>query len=107
MGDAENQKFLTRLNGAKSSINLPKLDKAHQKQQAFMRMRCERPKPEWRVLFPPHVMAPKPEIVEDEDPIDVDVERLQQLQEHLRGRLEAEETLDPSSPSAQREAADD
>lgn len=103
--DAENQKFLSRLSGAKSSINLPKLDEAHRAQQAFMRMRCERPKPEWKELYPPMVIPVK--LPEEEEPaIDVDCERLQRLQDQMRMRLEAEEHLEPSSPTDARQEKD-
>merc|ERR1712060_487253 len=60
-----------------------------------MRMRCAIQKPEWKDLFPPHVMATKEvPTVEPVAPIELECENLQRLQDQLRWRAEAEEELE-------------
>lgn len=45
--DAENQRLLKKLQGAKSTVSMAKNDESWQVQQRYMRMHCERQKESW------------------------------------------------------------
>lgn len=84
--DSENQKLLKRLQTAKSSVNISKMDTEHRAQQRIMRMRCEHQHPDWKEV------VRKERVTDDADgPEDADVARIEALTEDLRRR--AGETL--------------
>lgn len=45
--DAENQRLLKKLQGAKAHVSMAKYDESYQVQQKYMRMRCEHQKENW------------------------------------------------------------
>mmetsp|Transcript_75070 Transcript_75070/g.223751 ORF Transcript_75070/g.223751 Transcript_75070/m.223751 type:complete len:347 (-) Transcript_75070:224-1264(-) len=93
--DEDNQRLLKKLQGAKSSVNLPQLEDQHRHRQKVMRMRCEHQRPEWKEMFPPpRIRASQPmSPVASEGQIDAECERLLKLQEQLRSKMEAADSL--------------
>mmetsp|Transcript_1526 Transcript_1526/g.4596 ORF Transcript_1526/g.4596 Transcript_1526/m.4596 type:complete len:339 (+) Transcript_1526:68-1084(+) len=108
--DEDNQRLLRRLQGAKSSVCLPALEEQHQRRQKVMRMRCEHQRSEWRELYPPpklgaarlqQPLSP----VDSEGQIDAECERLLQLQERLRSKMDLATSLSDTAawPEAESE----
>jgi len=103
--DAENQRLLKRLQGAKSSVDLAAKEQSYQVQQGYMKMRCEHQKEDWilervqnEALLAAHLKeraaarAPPPEpapiSIEPAGPSDAECIRLLHLQDKLRARAE-------------------
>lgn len=100
--DEDNQRLLRRLQGAKSSVCLPKLEEQHQARQKVMRMRCEIQKPEWKEQYPAPKILPQlfpgrlqqpPSPGAFEEQIDAECERLLALQEQLRSKADLQDAL--------------
>lgn len=89
--DAENQRLLKRLQGAKSSVNLAKYDNDYSRQQKVMRMRLEHPNDVARQEAKAANMALKERFVSVPmmDPMDEEFARLLQLKQHLQGQADA------------------
>lgn len=94
--DAENLRLLRRLQGAKSSINMPHLLESHKEQQRVMRLRCEHQHPEWKedMLKSQHKMqlCARGQRLAEVSPEEADVHRIALMQERLRYKAEEDET---------------
>jgi len=93
--DVENQRLLKKLQGAKPSLNLGKMDTEYQKQQKIMRMRCahqhEQTREDARVAnaaLHERRLAGECGLV---TAVDKDLGRLQALRDHLRAKADDEE----------------
>lgn len=104
--DAENQRMLKRLQGAKPSVNMKQFDDLHKEQQRYMKMRCEIPKDEWlkerekessaiainlarkAAERTAALLGPEPESIEPPGPTDAECRRLLHLQDNLRRKME-------------------
>lgn len=91
--DAENQRLLQRLQGAKASVNINKFDEAYAKQQKFMRMRCEHVHKEEaeaariaNAAVRERFFGPR----QVEEGVDPEMERLLRIQDEFRKRAEEE-----------------
>jgi len=112
--DAENQRLLKRLQGAKSAVNMAKNDESYKEQQRYMRMRCEHQHEDWvleraqqqallqaqtaeraALRAPPEPIAPISK--EPEGPSDAECIRLLHLQDKLRAAAEADEDSEDKS----------
>jgi len=109
--DAENQRLLKRLQGAKAAVNMSKFDQEHKAQQRYMKMRCEHQKEDWlleraqqQALLAAQMAVraasravPPPISKEPPGPTDAECMRLLRLQDDLRRRageeLEDEDAL--------------
>lgn len=81
--DAENQKMLGRLQGAKPSVNLKEFNDAHEKQQRVMRMRCAHQDPGWRAEAMPRRSCSASPLPPVRDAPEDEFDQLECLQEEL------------------------
>eukprot|EP00930_Biecheleria_cincta_P043417 TRINITY_DN29815_c0_g2_i1.p1 TRINITY_DN29815_c0_g2~~TRINITY_DN29815_c0_g2_i1.p1 ORF type:complete len:364 (+),score=103.43 TRINITY_DN29815_c0_g2_i1:134-1225(+) len=119
--DAENQRLLKKLQGAKASVSMAKYDESWQVQQRYMRMHCERQKDVWieerareqaelAAAMAQRAAARQPAGPFSEEPAgpsDAECIRLLYLQDELRQKAAAdEEASDIAEMLDQQDASD-